>query len=260
MIELFPEARYIITTRPGATDDDAFVDLGFVLSDLQSMGPTQIRQFMIQWHLAMADWQVDEQDRQRTASFESSLLNRIQDDRFLRDLADTPLLDGLICALNLNLNAVLPTRRGEIFEKALIMFDQRDRARGVVGDVDVDLSASNHLLGDLALWMVRNGVAEIPFKRLEQVIQRSTASLPNGPYNTKDLCRHLTLRSGLLREPTAGSIDFIHKSFQEYLAAKALMAADNVRELVRNSDDDQWEQVLILASGQGNEAQISELV
>jgi hypothetical protein len=260
MIELFPSARYVITTRPGATDDDTFKELGFVLSNLQPMGPAQVRRFITQWHLAMLEWHVDELERERTAFFENSLLNRIEDDRFLRDLADTPLLAGLICALNLNLKAVLPNRRGEIFEKALIMFDQRDRARGVASDIAVDLAASNHLLGDLALWMVRNGVAEVPLEKVHQVIDRSTASLPNRLYDIAGLCRHLILRSGLLREPTAGNVDFIHKSFQEYLAAKAVMASDNVRELVRNANEDQWEQVLILSAGQGNESQTSDLL
>ena len=260
MIELFPAVRYIITTRPGAIGDDIFKELGFIVSDLQPMGPTQVRRFITQWHLAMLDWQVDEQERARTAFFERSLLNRIEDDRFLRDLADTPLLAGLICALNLYLQAVLPSRKSEIFEKALIMFDQRDRARGVVGNMSIDLAASNHLLGDLALWMVRNGVAEVPLEQVQQVIGRSTASLPNGPYDIAGLSRHLMLRSGLLREPTAGNIDFIHKSFQEYLAAKALVAADNIREVIRNANEDQWEQVLILSAGQGNISQTSGLL
>ena len=260
MIELFPDVHYVITTRPGAIDDAMFRELGFVVSNLQPMGPMQVRRFISQWHMAMLEWQVDGPARERTAFFERSLLNRIEDDRFLRDLANTPLLAGLICALNLHLQALLPRRRGEIFEKALIMFDQRDRARGVMGDIFVDLASSNHLLGDLALWMVRNGVAEVSLEQLQHVVERSTASLPNGPYDIAGLCRHLVLRSGLLREPTAGNIDFIHKSFQEYLAAKALVAADNVREIIRNANEDQWEQVVIFSAGQGNINQTSDLL
>jgi NACHT domain len=260
MMDLFPATRCVITTRPGAVDDDMFSELGFSISNLQPMAPAQVRRFIAQWHLAMLNWQVGEQERERTASFERSLLNRIENDRFLRDLADTPLLAGLICALNLHLRAVLPGRRGEIYEKALIMFDQRDRARGISSETPVDLTASNHLLGDLALWMVRNGVAEVPLDLAHRIVARSAASLPNGPYDSVSLCHHLILRSGLLREPTAGRIDFVHKSFQEFLAGKALIAADNVGELIRNANEDQWEQVLILSAGQGNKRQTSDLL
>jgi hypothetical protein len=260
MTELFPGARYVVTTRHGAIDDGILEDLDFVVSDLQPMGPAQVRRFISQWHMAMLEWQVGEQERERTVLFERSLLARVEDDRFLRDLADTPLLAGLICALNLHLKAVLPGRRGEIYEKALVMFDQRDRARGVIGDISIDLAESNHLLSDLALWMVRNGVAEAPLEQFYRVVDNSAASLPRGTLDIAALCRHLILRSGLLREPTAGNIDFIHKSFQEYLAAKALVATDNIREIIRNAEEDQWEQVLILSAGQGNRHQTSGLI
>lgn len=260
MIELFPTARIVITTRPGAMDDDIFRELGFVISDLQPMGPMQVRRFISQWHAAMLEWQVDQHARNRTALFERSLLNRIEDDRFLRDLANTPLLAGLICALNLHLQALLPRRRGEIFEKALTMFDQRDRVRGIIGPVSIDLAASNYLLGELALWMVRNGVAEVSHEQFQQVVERSTASLPNVPYDIQSVCSHLILRSGLLREPSTGSIDFIHKSFQEYLAAKALVASDYIRETIRNAHQDQWEQVVIFSASQGNTSQTSDLL
>lgn len=260
MIELFPATRYIVTTRPGAANDSTFEELDFVVANLQPMTPIQVRQFVAQWHLAMLEWQTGEQERERVASFERSLLNRIEDDRFLRDLADTPLLAGLICALNLYLNAILPSRRGEIFEKALIMLDNRDQAREISAEMSIDLAASNHLLGDLALWMVRNGVAEAPLDSVRRIVGRSAASLPGGPYDEIALSRHLILRSGLLREPTEGKIDFVHKSFQEYLAAKALVAADNIGELVGNAHKDEWEQVVILSAGQGNTRQTSDLL
>ncbi len=106
----------------------------------------------------------------------------------------------------------------------------------------------------------RNGLSEVPLDSVNQVIERSTASLSDGPYNPDVLCRHLILRSGLLREPTTGHIDFVHKSFQEYLAAKALISTDNVGELISNADNHQWEQVVVFSAGQGNIRQISDLL
>jgi len=55
----------------------------------------------------------------------------------------------------------VPRRRGEIFERALAMFHERDRKRGIRGAVQLDLSATNHLLGELALYMVRNAAIEV---------------------------------------------------------------------------------------------------
>jgi predicted NACHT family NTPase len=47
-------------------------------------------------------------------------------------------------------------------------------------------------------------------------------------------------RSGLLREPAAGRVDFVHRTFQEYLAAKAAVDNDEIGQLVANAHDDQW--------------------
>lgn len=269
LIGLFPDAGYVVTTRPGALDVadrsqttalEQLKELGFVTAELEPMDPVLIRQFVTQWHAAVKAGLTDEAARQRLAAGEAKLIATIEHDRFLRDLADTPLLAGLICALNQHLKAQLPKRRGEIFETALTLFRQRDLDRGIAGPVRLDQAASNHLLGDLALWLVRNGAAEASEQTARQVITASAVSLPSAPDNADGLYRHLVLRSGLLREPTAGHVDFVHRTFQEFLAAKSLIASDNVGELVRNAADDQWREVVVLAAGQGNTQQTTDLL
>ena len=269
LIDMFPDVRYVVTTRPGALDVTGrpgitgmaqLQELGFVTAKLEPMDPVLVQQFVTQWHAAVKDGLTDEAARERLAAGEAKLIATIEHDRFLRDLADTPLLASLICALNQHLKAQLPKRRGEIFETALTMFRQRDLDRGIVGPVQLDQAASNHLLGDLALWLVRNGAAEASEQTARQVFAASAASLPNAPEDADGLYRHLVLRSGLLREPTAGHVDFVHRTFQEYLAAKSLVASNNIGELVRNAADDQWREVVILAAGQGNTQQTSDLL
>ena len=269
LIGLFPGAGYVVTTRPGALDVTdrsrttalaQLQELGFVTAELEPMDPVLIRQFVTQWHTAVGDALTDEAARQQLTAGEAKLIATIEHDRFLRDLADTPLLAGLICALNQHLKAQLPKRRGEIFETALTMFRQRDLDRGIAGPVQLDQAASNHLLGDLALWLVRNAAAEASEQAARQAIASSAASLASAPQDTDGLYRYLVLRSGLLRELTAGHVDFVHRTFQEYLAAKSLVASSNIGELIRNAADDQWREVVILAAGQGNTQQTSDLL
>lgn len=266
---LFPLAGYVVTTRPGALDVTGrpgttamaqLQELGFEAAHLEAMDPVLVRQFVTQWHAAVKDGLTDEAARERLAAGEAKLIATIEHDRFLRDLADTPLLAGIICALNQHLKAQLPKRRGEIFETALTMFRQRDLDRGIAGPVQLDQAASNHLLGDLALWLVRNSAAEASEQASRQVIAASAASLPSAPADADGLYRYLVLRSGLLREPTAGHVDFVHRTFQEYLAAKSLVASNNIGEMVRNAADDQWREVVVLAAGQGNTQQTSDLL
>jgi hypothetical protein len=63
----------------------------------------------------------------------------------------------------------------------------------------------------------------------------------------RQVLTHLLDRSGLLRMPVMGRIDFVHKTFQEYLAARAAVAADDTGILVAFADNDQWREVVLMA-------------
>src|SRR5579875_160642 len=269
LTELFPRVRYVLTTRPGALDVpvrprgsvlDALQETGFRHATLEPMDPPLVQRFVAQWHAAVRAGLTDQAAREQLAAGEAKLAATLGHDRFLRDLADTPLLAALICALHQHLRGQLPSRRGEIFETALAMFRQRDLDRGIPGDLDLDLAATSHLLGDLALALVRNGATEVGEADAQRALATSAATLPDVPPDGEQLYRHLLLRSGLLREPVAGRVDFVHRTFQEYLAAKALMSTNHVGEIVRNAGDDQWREVVILAAGQGNTAQATALL
>ena len=269
LTDLFPEVRYVVTTRPNALEDGALSDTRFVQVNLEPMDPGLIRLFIDQWHAAMRESQKDTDSLARLDECRTRLINTLDNDRFLGELANTPLLAGLICALNHHLNAQLPRRRGEIFEKALAMFHERDRKRGVPAGLALDLDATNHLLGDLALWMARNSLIEVAAEgskgsvaadSARGILRQSALSLPTRPAEDANLYEHLLIRGGVLREPTEGYVSFVHRTFQEYLAAKALIRTDNIGEIVTHAGDDQWREVVILASGQGNEKQTTELL
>jgi hypothetical protein len=46
-----------------------------------------------------------------------------------------------------------------------------------------------------------------------------------------------------------GAIDFTHRTFQEFLAAKAVVDADDIPLLVQHTHDDQWREVVLLTIG-----------
>ena len=70
-----------------------------------------------------------------------------------------------------------------------------------------------------------------------------------GPAEVLD---YLLQRSGIIREPVPGRIDFVHRTFQEYLAAR--QAADNadVEPLVARAHLDPWRETIIMAAGHAN--------
>jgi NACHT domain len=261
LIELFPDNRYVVTSRPAAVSANWLDELSFARTSLEAMPPPLVEAFVKHWHEAACDRLAESEDRERIRDYERSLLSKIRDNRYLRELSDTPLLAGLLCALNRHLSSQLPHRRSEIYARALTMFDQRDRTREIVtSGTLLDLEAKTHLLASLAIWMVRNGESEIEVQTAISVLNRSMTSLPSTSDSGDVIFQALLERSGLLREPAAGHVDFVHRTFQEYLAAWASVNEDAIRELVRNAHDDQWREVLLMAAGQANRPQSEQLL
>jgi hypothetical protein len=60
---------------------------------------------------------------------------------------------------------------------------------------------------------------------------------------------YLIERTGLLREPAGGLVDFPHRTFQEYLAACAAGGEGQEDFLAKQADDDQWHETIMLAAG-----------
>ncbi|MER6354842.1 hypothetical protein ABT186_24250 [Streptomyces sp. NPDC001634] len=58
---------------------------------------------------------------------------------------------------------------------------------------------------------------------------------------------HLLVRSGLLREPVSGTIEFVHRTFEDYLGAKAAVEDGDFGLLVRGAVDEQWADVIRMA-------------
>ena len=132
LIGTFRDARYVVTSRPAAISEQWLDQLGFTASELQPMSAPDIREFVHQWHAAMADEVADAEDRRELAHYEESLLAAIDGDRHLRALTVSPLLCALVCALNRERRTRLPRDRMEIYDAALdMLLERRDRERGV---------------------------------------------------------------------------------------------------------------------------------
>ena len=174
----FPEARYVVTSRPTAVEKEWSVLRDFTGTELQPMSSSDVKVFATQWHAAMAQ-RLDADERDRLPGDQRSLLTAIEADRHLRALAVNPLLCAMLCALNREWNRKLPRERMDVYEAALAMLlGGRDRARGV--DTAVEISPANQIfiLQELALWLVTNGWSDAPRERLQERIEYIVRSLP----------------------------------------------------------------------------------
>lgn len=263
LVETFPEARYVVTSRPGAATGEWLDGQGFDTAEVQPMTWQDVREFVRHWHAAFRDESAGEERDAELADCERKLLDALYARRHLRLLATSPLLCAMTCALNLDRRTQLPDERMELYAIALEMLLERRDIERRIGEAGPRLSKTSKvlLLEDLAYRLIRNGWSDAAKDRVAEWITHRLASMPKadadgGPAVLSSLIE----RSGLVREPVAGRVDFVHRTFQEYLAARAAVNDDQIGELLRNAHDDQWREVMIMAAGHAQPRQRDELL
>lgn len=262
LVTEFPRAHYVLTSRPAAVTPGWLYSANFTTIDLQIMSLPSVQRFIHLWYQAVQLQLADSDERNRIGEWERALRATLEADRHLRLLAGTPLLCALLCALNRERRTQLPREPMEIYSAALdMLLARRDEERGV-NTVGFELTRAQKvvMLQDFALWLVRNGLSEAPIERMVDQIQLSLASLGIADHSPRDVCQYLLERSGLIREPTPDRVDFIHRTFQDYLAGRAAVRADDIGALVAHAHNDQWRNVIVMAAGHASRRQCNELV
>ncbi|MEV4503185.1 NACHT domain-containing protein [Streptomyces klenkii] len=250
LLAAYPDARYVITTRPSAVREGWLADAGFTELELLPMSRGDVAAFIDRWHDAAGA-----RHHEPLRHFRDALTTAVVTKRDLGMLATNPLMCALICALNRSRKGYLPHGRMELYRAALeLLLVRRDRERGVVtGEDGPELEHAQQvaLLQKIAYWLIRNGRSVIEWHKAVEILDRALPAMPAvaARGGAEDILRHLVLRSGLLRRPTTESLDFIHRTFQDYLGAQAAVDDWDFDVLVNHAHDDLWEDVLRMAVG-----------
>lgn len=263
LLRRYPETRCVATVRPLAVEPDWLRSEGFEELRLLPMRNEDIRAFAASWHRAA---RLSEEDgAERLDELERDLSRQFEQNSTLRDLARTPLLCAVICALHRRRDGFLPETRWKLYRSALdMLLGQRDRRRRI-GDpegIALDIEEHTQLLQRIAVWLVREGQSEFTRDQALRQLARGLAGMERvsaqGP--PEKIFTHLLNRSGLLKEHGDDIYQFIHRTFQDYLAAKELIEDDHLGELLRHADEEPWQDVILLAAGHCGRREIGLLV
>ncbi|MGY1998657.1 NACHT domain-containing protein [Streptomyces rochei] len=238
LIRAFPGNRWLLTSRPTAVRPDWLAAEGFRELALTPMRRDDVTTFVRRWHAA-AD----------APEYEAKLLDALRTKRDLARLATNPLMCGLICALHRERRGYLPTGRKELYDAALTMLlARRDRERGMEA-VDLGEEAQLELLQRLAYALVLSGRTEMDVETAEGIVERALPSVASaaGQGDAATVLRALVLRSGLLRRPGEGTLDFVHRTFQDYLGARYAVEEGHLDVIAGHAGDTQWEDVIRMA-------------
>ncbi|MGM9439526.1 NACHT domain-containing protein [Streptomyces murinus] len=235
LLTAHPGNHWLLTSRPTAVRPDWLAQEGFRELTLAPMRRSEVATFVHRWHEAA-----------QAPEFEAPLLDSLRTKRDLARLTTNPLMCGLICALHRERRGYLPTGRKELYDAALTMLlARRDRERGM--GVDLGEEVQLELLQRLAYALVLSGRTEMSTDGAEVIVGRCLPVVASAGSDASAVLRELLLRSGLLRQPAAGVVDFVHRTFQDYLGARYAVEEGHLDVLLKNADDTQWEDVVRMA-------------
>ncbi|MFJ9324085.1 NACHT domain-containing protein [Streptomyces globisporus] len=263
LLARYPDTRCVVTVRPLAVEPDWLRSEGFAELRLLPMRNEDIQAFVSSWHRAAR--LSDQDEAERLDALERDLSHQFDQNPTLRDLARTPLLCAVICALHRRRDGFLPETRWKLYRSALeMLLGHRDHRRriGNPEGIDLDVEESTQLLQRIAVWLVREGQSEFTRDQALRQLRRALAGMERvgaqGP--PEKILTHLLNRSGLLQGHGDDTYQFIHRTFQDYLAAKELVEDDHLGELLRQVDEEAWEDVILLAAGHCGRRELGLLV
>ncbi|MFD4477079.1 NACHT domain-containing protein [Streptomyces sp. NPDC058471] len=260
LIDAYPGNRWLVTSRPSAVGEDWLAEQAFTELTLSPMSRSEVAAFIHRWHRA-ARTGAPEEDEPLLA-YEGQLLEAVAVKPDLGRLATNPLMCGLICALHRDRRGFLPLGRKDLYAAALSMLlIRRDRERDMHVP-ELREEPQLQLLQRLAYWLIRNGRTEMDRSRAEAIIADALPAVPEVAAlgDAKAVYGHFLLRSGLLREPGPGTVEFVHRTFQDFLGARAAVDEGDFGVLALHAADDQWEDVVRMAVAQARPRERAEII
>ncbi|MEV5538171.1 NACHT domain-containing protein [Saccharopolyspora shandongensis] len=254
LLKSYPNTRIIVTSRPASAGTKWLQAEGFKSVELEAMTPSDIQDFVGRWHEALlqADSNSLPFSRAEVEDRHRGLLAQLDARAHLRSLARSPLMCAMLCALNLDRSGDLPRDRKSLYSAALeMLLDRRDAVRGISSGDGITLGYQEKLviLQDLAFWLNLNGCSELDHSTAVDRIERKIRSMPAVDADALSCLKNLVERSGVIREPAEGRIDFVHRTFQEFLAAREAAEDGHVGLLVSKARADQWRETILMSAG-----------
>jgi hypothetical protein len=160
-----------------------------------------------------------------------------------------PLLCGLLCALYQDGNMHLPRDRKGLYEAALdLLLVRWDEQRHVQPDGPL-LSKEEQtvLLQRFAYSLIKNAEVQVSRAVTVQRIGHAMKGLRSQQADPAPIVQYLLERTGMLREPHPDVVQFVHRTFREYLAAKEVVDSGDLPHLVEHAHLDSWHDVMVMA-------------
>lgn len=258
--------HFVITSRiAGYTS--APLSEPFARYTILDMNEEQIRSFLAGWCQAVEDAQTPDlplQERRKIAQREiNGIMMAVQRNQGVRRLASNPLLLRTLALIH-RTGAQLPQKRIELYKLAVDTLARTWRtAQGVPESALVKDEYLTPMMSKLAYWLHAKKPTGIATEReVTQVLGEEWARInelkwdaddpsPKITGEIKKFLRDVREHTGLLVERGPNQYGFMHLTFEEYYAARYLIARSSTRarRIRSHLHDPRWEEPILLALG-----------
>ncbi len=258
--------RFIVTSRI-AGYRIAPLSQPFQHYTVQEMNDGQIQSFLEHWCGTVEDVETPElslQTRKANAQKEiDGIMNAVKNTPGVRRLAANPLLLRVLALIHKN-GSTLPQKRIELYKLAADTLARTWRpAQGVPESALVKDEYLTPLLGELAYWMHEHKPSGIATeKEVYQILGKKWADLLDMDWDEdkpnvkirEEIGKFLVAvreHTGLFVERAPKRYGFMHLTFEEYYAARHLVASSKNRAVLirKHLHNFRWEEPILLALG-----------
>ncbi|MBN1345713.1 MAG: NACHT domain-containing protein, partial [Phycisphaerae bacterium] len=269
LVKAYPGNYFVITTRPAAVPEGWLDDLGFHEATINEMTDPDRRAFIDQWHEAVGqELRARGMDDGDLSKARDELKEALPENPPISRLAANPLLCAMVCALHRGRERKLPESQSELCEALChMLLHRRERESGL------DLSEfpecyrslayeqKRAIVQELACWMVDEGMSAMPIDPADEMIAKTLRTFPDHRNSSPLVVReNLVERSGMIRQASRETIDFIHNTFRDFLAAERFAQQRHVKKLADRALDPGWQPIILFAAGTRDPDFASELI
>jgi hypothetical protein len=265
---LYPHNDYLVSTRPQAVGLGWLADLGFREATVNPMSNEDQSQLIDKWHQAVGEELKRRGDHDpRLASMAERLKAKLHEHPSINRLARYPLLASMICAFHRRNHEHLPPSEIELTERLCFMLlDDRDRLSGLWDESSptpyskLEYRHKKLIVQDLAYdMMVHRQTSSLTRDEALKMVEERLARLGKSA-DPELIMTGLIERSGMLREPSPGRVDFLHNTFKEYLTSLRLVAEQNENLLASHWSDAEWRPVILFAAATEKQGYATNLI
>ncbi|CAF1290805.1 unnamed protein product [Adineta ricciae] len=211
--------RVIITSR---IEGNYFEEINFYIPRLtiQDMSNEALKMFCSSYTKCIRGEAIDE-------SLASQLYTDITENKDIFQLAINPQLASVIAAVYNQYDDKLPEKRIDLYDKAIEKMIERLVTSSLHQDLRLTVTMLWTILQDIAEYL-HSRVDGLSESNLRDIIQKQKV-FSDAEDSTSKLVDIFKYKVGLLNEFGYNSFRFIHRTFQEYLAAKNIVYSNGIQ-------------------------------